>query len=237
MTSFCGVPAAFRTCRTAFQCLSAWVHVEPNSLAFECTRLLLNVLKWLLRWIPKILRALLVFENSLPRVMLSVFHLKTFLAAQDFLRLSSQNHHFYIVQTTFGTFAQLEHVYHNLPPKYDDFRQQFSSYQCNEEELPAKTRSEAQSSTYLSKNKLLLFTLQMNDTYWKRHTMIVAFQRMFGILERWNNNQVTPSLSKPHQLSYTRGVSWSLSVFSIKETLNSQGNLKKILFKVLTIGF
>ena len=25
---------------------------------------------------------------------------------------------------------------------------------------------------------------------------------MFGILERWNNNQVTPSLSKPHELSY-----------------------------------
>ena len=36
---------------------------------------------------------------------------------------------------------------------------------------------------------------------------------------------------------YTRGVSWSLPVFSIKKTLNSQGNLKKILFKVLTIGF
>ena len=32
--------------------------------------------------------------------------------------------------------------------------------------------------------------------------MTVAFQRMFGILERWNNNQVTPSLSKPHELSY-----------------------------------
>ena len=35
----------------------------------------------------------------------------------------------------------------------------------------------------------------------------------------------------------TRGVSWSLPVFSIKKTLNSQGNLKKILLKVLTIGF
>ena len=34
-----------------------------------------------------------------------------------------------------------------------------------------------------------------------------------------------------------RGVSWSLPVFSIKKTLNSQRNLKKILFKVLTIGF
>ena len=32
--------------------------------------------------------------------------------------------------------------------------------------------------------------------------MTVAFQRMFGILKRWNNNQVTPSLSKPHELSY-----------------------------------
>ena len=32
--------------------------------------------------------------------------------------------------------------------------------------------------------------------------MTVALQRMFGILERWNNNQVTTSLSKPHELSY-----------------------------------
>ena len=32
--------------------------------------------------------------------------------------------------------------------------------------------------------------------------MTVAFQRMFGILQRWNNNQGTPSLSKPHDLSY-----------------------------------
>ena len=44
MTSFCGVPAAFRTCKTAFQRLSAWVHVKPNFLAFECIWLLLNVL-------------------------------------------------------------------------------------------------------------------------------------------------------------------------------------------------
>ena len=35
----------------------------------------------------------------------------------------------------------------------------------------------------------------------------------------------------------TRGVSWSLPVFSIKKTLNSQGSLKKVLFKVLSIGF
>ena len=32
--------------------------------------------------------------------------------------------------------------------------------------------------------------------------MTVAFQRMFRILERWNNIQVTPSLSKRHELSY-----------------------------------
>ena len=43
MTSVCGVPAAIRTCKTAFHRLSAWVHVEPNFLAFECIRLLLNV--------------------------------------------------------------------------------------------------------------------------------------------------------------------------------------------------
>ena len=36
--------------------------------------------------------------------------------------------------------------------------------------------------------------------------MTVAFQRMFGILERWNNNQVTPSLSKPHELSYRSNI-------------------------------
>ena len=32
--------------------------------------------------------------------------------------------------------------------------------------------------------------------------MTVAFQRMFGILERWNNNKFTQSLSKPRELSY-----------------------------------
>ena len=40
-------------------------------------------------------------------------------------------------------------------------------------------------------------------TYTEKGAMTVAFQRIFGILERWNNNQVTPSLSKPHELSYT----------------------------------
>ena len=87
MTSFSGVPAAFRTCKTTFQRLSASVHVEPNFLAFQYIRLLLNVLKWLLEWLPKILRALLVFGNNLHRVMLPVLHLQTFLAAQDVLRL------------------------------------------------------------------------------------------------------------------------------------------------------
>ena len=39
--------------------------------------------------------------------------------------------------------------------------------------------------------------------------MTVAFQRILRILERWNNNQVTPSLSKPHELSYTcRSNTW-----------------------------
>ena len=37
--------------------------------------------------------------------------------------------------------------------------------------------------------------------------MTVAFQRMFGILDRWNYNQVTPSLSKPHELSYRSNIS------------------------------
>ena len=29
---------------------------------------------------------------------------------------------------------------------------------------------------------------------------------MFDILEGWNNNQVTPSLSKPHELSYRSNI-------------------------------
>ena len=36
--------------------------------------------------------------------------------------------------------------------------------------------------------------------------MTVVFQCMFGILERWNNNQVTPSLSTPHELSYRSNI-------------------------------
>ena len=118
MTSFCDVPAGFQTCKTTFQRLSTWVHVEPNFLAFECIRLLLNVFKWLLEWLPKILRALFVFGNNLHRVMLPVL-------------------------------------------------------------------------------------------------------RMFGILERWNNNQVTPSLSKPHELSYRSNIFRFVTI---------QSNLKNIYF-------
>ena len=36
--------------------------------------------------------------------------------------------------------------------------------------------------------------------------MTVDFQRMFGILEPWNNNQVMPSLSKPYELSYRSNI-------------------------------
>ena len=36
--------------------------------------------------------------------------------------------------------------------------------------------------------------------------MTVAFQRMLGILERWNNNQDTPCLSKPQELSYRSNI-------------------------------
>ena len=36
--------------------------------------------------------------------------------------------------------------------------------------------------------------------------MTVDLQRMFGILERWNNNQVTPTLSKPGELSYRSNI-------------------------------
>ena len=58
---------------------------------------------------------------------------------------------------------------------------------------------QAQSLTYLSeKNFCCLRFKWMTYTEKNAH----AFQRMFGILERWNNNQVMPSLSKPHGLSY-----------------------------------
>ena len=39
-----------------------------------------------------------------------------------------------------------------------------------------------------------------------RRKMTVAFQLMFGILERWNNNQVTPSHRKPHESSYRSNI-------------------------------
>ena len=45
--------------------------------------------------------------------------------------------------------------------------------------------------------------------------MIVAFQRMFRILERWNNNQVAPSLSKPHELSYRSNIYAGIGNFSV----------------------
>ena len=45
--------------------------------------------------------------------------------------------------------------------------------------------------------------------------MTVAFQGMFGILERWNNNQVTPSLSKPHELSYISNILWKYKLLKI----------------------
>ena len=161
MSSFFGFPEAFLTCKTAFQRLSAWVHMEPNFLAFECIRLLLNVLIWLLEGLPNILRALLVFGNNLYRVMLPVLHFQTFL--------------------TFGSsFLYIKVMKKNSPQKHF-FRH--------------KVR-------HIWVKKLLLFTLPMNDIYWKRCTMTVAFQRIFGILERWNNNQVTLSLSKPHELRY-----------------------------------
>ena len=135
------------------------------------------------------------------------------------------------MQTTFGTFFQLEHVHHKLPTKYDDFLQPFSSYWSNEEELPARTLFQEQSSTYLSEKKLLFFTLQMNDIYWKRRTMTVAFQRLFGILERWNNNQVSPSLSKPHELSYRSNTKSSVPIYSVNVKFINLWNVAGAVFK------
>ena len=68
--------------------------------------------------------------------------------------------------------------------------------------------------------------------------MTVAFQRMFGILERCNNNQVTPSLSKPHELSYRSNILYSwyrnreyefLSFFEQAETLVYCTNVPKLM--------
>ena len=44
--------------------------------------------------------------------------------------------------------------------------------------------------------------------------MTVAFQRMFEILERWNNNQVAPSYSKPHELSYRSNTNYLINTGS-----------------------
>ena len=47
--------------------------------------------------------------------------------------------------------------------------------------------------------------------------MTVAFQRMLGILEGWNNNQVTPSLSEQHELSYRSNKSKYLKLEGINK--------------------
>lgn len=39
---------------------------------------------------------------------------------------------------------------------------------------------------------------KFNTFEWKRRTRTVGFQRMFGILEHWNNNQIKPFLGKLH---------------------------------------
>ena len=57
--------------------------------------------------------------------------------------------------------------------------------------------------------------------------MTVAFQRMFGILERWNNSQVTPSLSKPHELSYRSNI-----IIKNHSFIQSQKYTKKNLFRI-----
>ena len=48
--------------------------------------------------------------------------------------------------------------------------------------------------------------------------MTVAFQRMFGILERWNNNEVTLCFSKPHELSYRSNISIAKILFPLKNS-------------------
>ena len=64
--------------------------------------------------------------------------------------------------------------------------------------------------------------------------MTVAFQRMLGILERWNNNQVTPSLSKPHELSYRFNIILFIFRFILKIKSNElicQPNMSFVLFQ------
>ena len=50
--------------------------------------------------------------------------------------------------------------------------------------------------------------------------MTVAFRRIFGILERWNNNQVTLSLSKPH-------IQPEILVYQLDQIMMHQRNPKK----------
>ena len=61
--------------------------------------------------------------------------------------------------------------------------------------------------------------------------MTVAFQDMFGILERWNNNEVTPSLSKPQELSYRS------NNISKKLELNCPSILRLLVRWLKNIGF
>ena len=66
--------------------------------------------------------------------------------------------------------------------------------------------------------------------------MTVVSQRMFGILERWNNNQVTPSLSKPHELSYrsnTKEKLWVLEIVCSKLPL-AEINFQKLFIRKIT---
>ena len=56
--------------------------------------------------------------------------------------------------------------------------------------------------------------------------MTVAFQRMFDILERWNNIQVTPSLSKPHELNYRSNTFiWKLGQIRVGSDTSSRSGL------------
>ena len=64
--------------------------------------------------------------------------------------------------------------------------------------------------------------------------MIVASQRMFGILERWNNNQVTPSLSKPHELSCRSNI-FNLPIFKHSQTEFWPNLLKKFRLSSLRL--
>ena len=64
--------------------------------------------------------------------------------------------------------------------------------------------------------------------------MTVAFQRLFGTLERWNNNQVTPSLSKPHELSFRSNVRSKINeTFVIKIFLVAPSVNEVVRWKVI----